>query len=187
MRLFVIGATGPTGTEIRKQAPGRGHVVTAFGRSQANDVVGSVADASALADAMKGHDAVLSAIGGFNSTIRTESTRAAIDAMRRTGVRRFIIVSSTLNEPALRSRILSNTLLWAPAKDQRSMEALVTASDVDWTILRPPVLTNGPLTGGVGLATKNMGRFSVSRADVAKVMIDLAEDGNHKREIVWVT
>jgi putative NADH-flavin reductase len=190
MRLFLVGATGGTGIAIRDQAAGRGHGVTAFGRSKANDVTGSPVDASALAAAMTGHDAALSAMGGglnlFDGTIRTNSARAVIEAMQKSGVRRLIIMSSTLNEPDLRARIVSHTLLWAPAKDQRSLETLVIASDTEWTIIRPPQLTNGPLTGKAQLATTNTGRGSVSRADVAKLMIDLAENGSHKRQIVWV-
>jgi putative NADH-flavin reductase len=188
MRLFLVGATGGTGRAIRGQAPAQGHAVTAFGRSKANDVVGSPLDASALAEAMKGHDAVLSAIGSglFSTTIRTESARAILEAMQRTGISRFIVMSSTLNEPAVRSRILSHTLLWAPAKDQRSMEEIIRASAVAWTIIRPPVLTNGPLTGNAALADANTGRASVSRADVAKLMLDLAEAGSYIRQIVWV-
>jgi putative NADH-flavin reductase len=111
--------------------------------------------------------------------------RAILDAMRRSGIRRFIVMSSSLNEPALRSRILSHTLLWAPAKDQRSMEKIVTASDADWTIIRPPMLTNGPLSGEAQLAETNTGRPSVSRADVAKLMLDLVESASHKRQVVW--
>jgi len=188
MRLILLEATGGTGTAIREQAVRRGHAVTAFGRSKANDVVGSPLDASALAEAVKGHDAVLSAIGSglFGTTIRTESARAILDAMRRNGIRRFIVMSSTLNDSALRARILSHTLLWAPAKDQRAMEAIVTASGTDWTIIRPPVLTNGPLTGDAQLAETSVGRASVSRADVARLMLDLAEAGSHLRQVVWV-
>ena len=188
MRVFLLGATGGTGTAIREQAVRRGHSVTAFGRSGANDVVGSPIDAAALAEAVKGHDAVLSAIGGglFATTIRTESARAILDAMERNGIRRLILMSSTLNEPLLRARILSHTLLSAPAKDQRSMEKIVSASDADWTIIRAPVLTKGPLTGATSLAETNQGRPSVSRADVAKLMLDLAEDSSHKRRVVWI-
>jgi putative NADH-flavin reductase len=189
LRIFLLGATGGTGAAIREQALRRGHDVTAFGRSKANDLAGSPLDASVLAEGVKGHDAVLSAIGAglFATTIRTESARAILDAMRRNGIRRFIVMSSTLNEPLLRSRILSHTLLWAPAKDQRAMEKIVTASDAGWTIIRPPLLTNGPLTGAAQLANTNAGRASVSRADVAKLMLDLAEGGSHQRQVVWVS
>ncbi len=188
MRLFLVGATGGTGRVIRAQAPGRGHAITSFGRSKANDVAGNPLDASALAEEMKGHDAVLSAIGGglVGTTVRTESARAILEAMRRTGVPRFIVMSSTLNEPSVRARILSHTLLWAPAKDQRSMEEIVSASAAAWTVIRPPVLTNGPLTGNAILADANRGRVSVSRADVAKLMLDLAENASYVRRVVWV-
>ena len=162
--------------------------MTAFGRSSANDVVGSPLDAAALADAMKGHDAVLSAIGGglFGASVRTGSARAVLEAMQRAGVSRFIGMSSTLNEPAVRSRILSHSLLWAPAKDQRSMEEIIRGSAAAWTIIRPPVLTDGPLTGSAALADANGGRGSVSRADVASLMLDLAETGSYLRQVVWV-
>jgi putative NADH-flavin reductase len=188
MRLFLLGATGGTGAAIRDQAARRGHAVTAFGRSKANDLVGSPVDASVLAEGMKGHDAVLSAIGGglLATTIRTDAARAILDAMQRSGVRRFIVMSSTLNERPLRARILSHTLLWAPAKDQRSRETIVAASAAEWTIIRPPLLTNGPLTGQAQLAETNTGRSSVSRADVARLMLDLAEGASHQRQVVWV-
>jgi putative NADH-flavin reductase len=188
MRLFLVGATGGTGTAIREQAVSRKHLVTAFGRSSANDLVGSPMDAAALAEGMKGHDAVLSAIGGglFSSTIRTQTARAILDAMQRSGIRRFIVISSTLNEPSLRSRILSHTLLWAPAKDQRAMETIVTASDAEWTIIRPPVLVHGPVTGAARLSETNTGRPSVTRADVATLMLDLVESASHQRQVVWI-
>ena len=188
MRLFLVGATGGTGVALREQAARRGHAVTAFGRSKANDLVGSPLEPVALAEGMKGHDAVLSAIGGglFATTIRTDSARAILDAMKRSGIRRYVVMSSTLNEPLLRSRILSHTLLWAPARDQRSMEKIVTASDVEWTIIRPPLLTNGALTGDAQLAEKNGGSASVSRADVARLMLDLTESGRHQRQVVWI-
>jgi len=188
MRLFLLGATGGTGAAIRDQAQRRGHHVTAFGRSRANDVVGSPLDASVLAESVKGHDAVLSAIGAglFPTTVRTDSARAILDAMQRNGIRRFIVMSSTLNETSLRARVLSHSLLWAPAKDQRAMEKIVTASEADWTIIRPPLLTHGPLTGNARLAETNTGRSSVSRADVAMLMLDLAEAGSHLRQVVWV-
>jgi putative NADH-flavin reductase len=191
MRLLVIGATGKTGRAIVEQAKARGHSVTTFGRSDANDVVGSPMDVDALAAAMRGHDAVLSAIGagGLGRTsVRADSARAVIAAMQRTAVRRFIVMSSTLVDAhqALLMRFLAATLAHGHASDQRSMEKIVTASDVDWTIVRPPVLTNGPLTGRVELATSESGEGSVSRNDVAKLMLDLAEGGGYKRQVAWM-
>ena len=185
MRLFLLGGTGGTGREILAQAKARGHSATTFGRSPGNNIAGTPLDANAIAAAIGGHDAVLSAIGAapFEKTqVRAESARAVLTAMQRNGMRRFVVMSSTLVDGGF----FAATLLRRPAADQRSLETIVRASDADWTILRPPLLTNGPLTGTVQLATSRSKTRKVSRSDVAKLMIDLAESGAHKREVVWI-
>ncbi len=194
MRLFIVGATGRTGRALVGQAKARGHTVTAFGRSNANDVVGCPMDANALARAMRDHDAVLSAIGAGGlgrARVRADSARAVLEAMGRSGVRRFIVMSSTLvdEKPGFLTRSFARTIARAHAADQRAMEKIVTASDAGWTILRPPALTNGPLTGRFELVTSESERPAegrVSRNDVAKLMLDIAESGAFQRQVTWV-
>lgn len=194
MRLFIIGATGRTGRALVAQAKARGHSVTTFGRSSTNDVVGCPMDTNALARAMGGHHAVLSAIGagGLGRTVvRADSARAVIEAMGRTGVRRFIVMSSMLvdENPGSFTSLFSRTIAHAHAADQRAMEKIIAASDTGWTIVRPPVLTNGPLTGRFDLVTSEAERprgGRVSRNDVAKLMLDIAESGAFERQVTWL-
>ena len=192
MKLFILGATGKTGLQLVDQAIRRGHTVTTFGRASANHVVGSPMDTPALADATRGHDAVISTIGARTLNahdVRTRSARAVIDAMQRAGVRRLVIMSSTLvdDHQGWKTRFFSRTLLRSHADDQRSMETVVRASNLDWTIVRPPTLTNGPLTGGGAIVKHEPGEGTISRADTAKLMLDIVESGSYARQIVWTT
>src|SRR4051812_7029239 len=109
MRLFIIGANGRTGTELIDLALARGHHVTAFVRSagkvtradpRLQVVVGDPKDVDALAAALPGHDAVLSALGVKGSeifgriTLLQECAATTVAAMTRAGVKRFAIVSA---------------------------------------------------------------------------------------------
>jgi uncharacterized protein YbjT (DUF2867 family) len=82
--------------------------------------------------------------------------------------------------------VLRKTLLRNVAEDCAAMENVVMASDIDWTIVRPPRLTNGPLTGRYALAAGRMPRGSVSvgRADVAHFMLDELASNAFARQIV---
>jgi putative NADH-flavin reductase len=202
MRLFVLGATGKTGRALLAQSLTRGHTVTAFGRSAMGDatdsfrsIMGNPMRADDLAAALPGHDAVLSALGarGLGPTsVLVDSARAIIDAMRRAGVRRLIVMSSSLVDPqsGWLSRVLAGTLLRHTARDQRAMESLVTHSDLDWTVLRPARLVKGMLTTRYTVSVASAGTpvssAAMSRADVAHMMLDTVERGAHVNEIVLV-
>src|SRR5450759_3057301 len=107
MKLFVLGATGKTGGALVAQAVARGHGVTTFGRSpfagadkaKVLNISGNPMNEAELADALPGHDAVLSVLGtrGLGATtVLVDSSRATIAAMRKAGVRRLVILSSAL-------------------------------------------------------------------------------------------
>ncbi len=113
MRLFVLGATGRTGTEIVDLALTRGHEVTAFVRSPQkirpapalSIVRGDPLRPETIAAALPGHDAVLSAIGPHPgdalrpSTLLTDCARATVTAMAGSDVRRIAIVSAAVLFP----------------------------------------------------------------------------------------
>ena len=203
MRLFVLGATGRTGSALVAQGLGRGHTVTAFGRSAFDAdtsgalqaVIGNPMRAGDLAAALSGHDAVLSALGtrGLGSTsVLVDSARAIIEAMRRTRVRRLVVLSSSLvdGRSGWVANLAGRTLLRHTAEDQRAMEALITGSELDWTLLRPARLVNGALTGDYtamamsdGIPASNAG---LTREDLAHMMLDTVERGAHMNEIVWL-
>src|SRR5260370_6526004 len=106
MNLVVLGATGRTGRLVVEQALAAGHTVTALVRSPqkltvANPnlrvVAGEATDRSALARALEGADAVISALGGGGSVI-ADSTAAIVAARRPTGASRVVVLSSWVVE-----------------------------------------------------------------------------------------
>jgi putative NADH-flavin reductase len=200
MKLFVLGATGKTGGALVTQALERGHTVTAFGRSpfagsemaKVLNISGNPMSETDLADALPGHDAVLSALGtrGLGaSSVLEDSSRATIAAMRKSGVKRLIILSSALLDAhiGLVMSIVARTLLRHFARDQRVMEPLVMASDLDWTVLRPPRMTDsapdGQSTSTLGEPPDATG-MQITKEEVARVMLDTVENRRYLRELV---
>jgi putative NADH-flavin reductase len=203
MRLFILGATGKTGRALVAQGLARGHSITAFGRStpqvEKTDafrvVIGNPMRADEIAAELEGHDAVLSALGarGLAATsVLLDSARASMEAMRRVGLRRLLLISSSLvdSRSGWLSQALSGTLLRNVTNDQRAMEELVTQSDLDWTVLRPGRLSNGVLTRQYAASRASDGMPAshavMSREDLAHMMLDTVERGTHFREIVWL-
>jgi len=203
MRLFILGATGRTGRALVAQGLERGHAITAFGRSALRGdktdtfrvVIGSPMRADELAAALAGHDAVLSALGtrGLGATsLLVDSARASIEAMQRVRVPRLIVISSSLvdSRSGWLSLVAARTLLRHIANDQRAMEKLITQSDLDWTVLRPALLSNGVLTRRYAVSPASAripaSHAGMSREDVAHMMLDTVERGAHVKEIVWL-
>lgn len=203
MRLFILGATGKTGRALVAQGLKRGHAITAFGRSAfisdktetLRVVIGNPMRTDDLAAALAGHDAVLSALGtrGLGATsVLVDSARASVEAMQRVKVRRLVVISSSLvdSQTGWLSLVAARTLLRRTAKDQRGMEELVTQSDLDWTILRPALLSDGVLTGRYAVSPASAGipssHAGMSREDVAHMMLDTVERGVYVKEVVWL-
>jgi len=200
MRLFILGATGAIGKHLVEIALVRGHEVTAYvrsprkihaGRERLTVVRGDVFDAEEMARQMTGHDIVLSAFGPTTvraSTLRRDFGRALAVALRKSGVRRVQLVSAAFLFPDIGSfgEILKATLFRRMIPDMAGMEAEVSQGDLDWTMVRPPRLTNGPATNAYRVGDGNLppGGFFISRADVAQFMIGEAENPAHGRQIV---
>ncbi len=201
LELFVLGATGGTGRALVEQARQRGHHVTAFVRSPEKldplrDGVtvlrGDPRNADELRAALPGHDAVLSALGPSGlgpTTVVSDGARSTATAMRATGVRRLLVVGVAVlfENHGLLSAIARRTFLRNVARDSAEMERIVSASGLDWTIARPPRLTDGALTRAYAVADGRMppaARFTISRADVADFLLDEVEHPAHVRRIV---
>jgi len=200
MKLLVIGATGRTGSEIARLASSRGHEVTAFVRSPEkvphapliSTVRGDPHDSASIASALVGHDAVLSAIGphprdAFRpSTLLTDCARAAVKAMQVTGVTRLVIVSAAVLFPE--GGLYFAFFRWLTkhhARDLRSMEQIVQASGLEWTIARPPRLKKSPSASYHALAAAlPRDKGAMSFRAVATFMVDSVENRSHIREIV---
>jgi putative NADH-flavin reductase len=200
MRLFILGATGRVGWALVDQAIDRGHTVTAFVRSpeklgalRSGLTVrkGDPCSVDELRAALPDHDAVLSALGpvGLGPTmILRECARSTVAAMQAAGIRRLLIVSAAVlfENEGLLPWFLRKTFLRNIADDSAEMERVVIASGLDWTIVRPPRLTNGRLTGHYAIEIDRLprGGRAVSRADVADFLLEELERGAHVRRIV---
>ena len=199
MKLFVIGATGRTGREIVQQALARGHHVTAFVRSPEGITSrngrltvrkGNAMDESQLFDAMQNHDAVLSTLGPREvfkpSSMLRDSALATTLAMNRSGVKRLVVLSAAAHFPGILNRIAS-FIMGNHMRDSLAMEEIVQASGLDWTIARPPRLTQEEYTtyrSREGAAPK-MG-FTLARKAVAAFMLDAIEQQKHFQKIVGI-
>ena len=199
-QLFILGATGGIGRAMVDQAIQRGHAVTAFVRSPEKLGAarkgltvrkGDPRSADELGAALPGHDAVLSALGPPGpgpTTINSDCARSTVAAMRAAGVPRLLIVSVAVlfEDQGFLFWLFRKTLLRNVTKDSAEMERLVVASGLDWTIVRPPSLTNGRLSGRYGIEDGRMprGGLSVSRADVAHFLLDEVDRGAHVGKVV---
>jgi uncharacterized protein YbjT (DUF2867 family) len=199
VKLFVIGATGRTGQEIVQQALARNHHVTAFVRSpqsltlkneRLSVLKGNAMDENQLFRVIQNHDAVLSTLGPREvfkpSSMLHDSAVATTRAMNRAGVKRLVVLSAAAHFPGLLNRIAS-FIMRNHMRDSLAMEAIVRASGLDWTIARPPRLTQEDyLTYRTREnAAPRMG-FSVSRKAVAAFMLEAIEQKKHFQQIVGI-
>jgi len=192
MRILVFGSTGGTGLELLTQALDQGHDVAAYARNPAKldgmsharlEVIrGDVLDLAAVESAVAGHDAVFCAVGAGakRTTLREDATRNIVNAMEKTGVRRLICLSSLGvgdsrgNLPFFTKYVIVGIFLRHAFADHERQEAIVRASSLDWTIVRPPYLKDGPRTGTYRhgfAATDRQIESEISRADVADFML----------------
>jgi len=209
MKLTIFGATGATGTCLTEQALAAGHDVTAVVRDPARltvpahpllqVVTASVIDPESIGPAVAGSDAVVTAIGPRGTgptTVIQDSGRAIIAAMEKAGSRRLLMLSGSIvadegDSPYLRyllKPLARRTFLRHVCADMRAGESQVRDSDLDWTIVRPPRLTNKPPTGQFRTAIdRNLPHgFSVPRADLAACLLALADDPASLRRHVGI-
>lgn len=160
---------------------------------------GDILDSESVAFVMAGQDAACCTIGvkapWIRVTVFSEGTRNLLRAMKKTGVRRLLCVTgigagdSRGHGGFLYDRIFCPLLPWPIYADKDRQEALIRASDVDWTIVRPGFLTNGPLTGNYRVLTNMTGVTAgrISRADVAHFFLKEPEINQYLRQISLLT
>lgn len=189
MKVLVIGAAGRTGRAVVKHSLAAGHQVTAFVHKadeyrepNVRVIGGDATDSGAIGAAVFGQDAVLDTIGGKTpykaTTLETSAASLIIAAMQRHGVRRLVVTSmlgegdSTANAP-IYERILVSTFLRGTKKDKAMMESTVKASDLDWVILRPAILTDDPSKANVQVFETETGEkaHKITRDDLASFMV----------------
>lgn len=204
MNVLVFGASGRTGRELVQQALAQGHIVTAFVRDPAKLAIehanlrvvrGDVIDYASVERAVAGQDAVLSALGASTPLRRdpalVDGVRNIVRAMSHAGVRRLIYMSflgvrDGRHQLGFLGRyVLTPLVLHNPTTDHEAKEGLIKQSRLDWTIVRPPKLTNGPRTrayrSGEGIEAASV-LPTISRADVADFMLSQLTDDTYLRK-----
>jgi putative NADH-flavin reductase len=201
MKLLIVGATGRTGRLLAEQAIVRGHAVTAFVRSPQSlkprtgltIAAGNPLAANELAAVLPGHDVVISAIGRRSrddATVLRDSAAAILKALQASPASRYIVVSQGLLFPSRHPiAVMMRWLLAIEIKDSGAMESLVRASDANWTIVRPPRLTEGGALKGYRVSVNGMpgGIRSMDRRDLATFLLDETEKSQYPRTVVRVS
>jgi putative NADH-flavin reductase len=199
MKLTILGATGATGTSLTEQALAVGHEVTAIVRDPARlsipahprlrVITADVMDPASITPALEGMAAVITAVGPRGTgptTIIRDSAHSIIQAMEKTGVRRLLEVSGSVvtddgESPYLRyllKPLARRTFLRHVCADMRAGEDQIRHSNLDWTIFRPPSLTDRPPRGTYRMAVDRSvpHAFSLPRADLAACMLTQLDD-----------
>jgi putative NADH-flavin reductase len=196
MKLLILGATGGIGLEIVRQAIDGGHQVAAFVRTPGRlkefgdriaVIQGDVLNSAELERALEGQDAVLSSFGAREPRSKADADLlrrfavALTRAMLHSKIRRVVVVSVAFlfKDSIFPPTYLVGRLFFRDVViDASGMEDIFRKSELDWTILRPPQLTDQPRTGKYRVREGHLPRFgfTISRADVADCLIKTVKD-----------
>ncbi len=213
MNIFIAGANGGIGRQAVEQALEAGHRVTALVRDPTKLPVvhpnlkiikGDIMQPETFVNEMEGQEAVISALGVsggnlFNdkpTRLYSQGCDNLLTAMEQYGIKRIFCISASAVEisPVIPwyvrfvAKYVIQKLLKHMYADLRLMEGIVKASNADWTIIRPPQLINGPLTGKYRTAANQYLKNSlkISRADVAHLMVNTLANKEFNRAIVEI-
>jgi len=207
MRILIFGATGATGRYLVSQGLEQGCQVIAFVRNLAalttkhpdlTIVKGGLSDHNGITHALNGVNAVISVLGNKTrkalfkpSNVISQNLPNIISAMQKGRVERLLFVSSFgINARIFwAEKLLLRTLLRNLFADLPVQEKLIKESGLNWTIVRPARLTNGPKTGecrsGEDIYIHPF--TSISRADVADFLLKQAVSPEYQRKVVTIS
>ncbi len=212
MQVLIIGANGGIGKQCVEQSLEAGHHVTAILRNPSKltlkhanlEIVrGDITEPFSFSDHYAGKDAVISAIGvsgGFfgdrPTTLYSDGAKNILDEMEQMGIRRVFFISASAVETSpmlpfivrLLSKYIIQKLLKNMYADLLRMEQTVKLSRLDWTIVRPPQLTNKPRTGRYRIAINQFLKngLKISRADTADYILRNLQNKDSYRSTVEI-
>lgn len=209
MRILVPGATGAVGGHVVEQALARGHEVVAVSRSpetlgvehpRLSTAAVDILDPIAVEPLLEGVDAVVSTVGIGASkrptTLYSAGTKNLIDGMAAHDVRRLVVISSEVAEHWAHQGMLKlwvllpllQRLFGATYDDMRRMDVVLWESRVRWTAIRAPRIRPASRTGCYRLRSEGPLRrgWSITAADMATAMLDIAERDDLDRTHVYV-
>jgi putative NADH-flavin reductase len=203
MKILIFGASGRTGQEIVKQALEKEHLVSAFVRTPSKlqtthrnlkVIQGDVTNYSIVEQAVKGHDAVFSALGAASPFKYDQSVvdglSNIIKAMEVNGVSRFVYMSfvgvkESRHQAGFVIKYIAPKILSTEVAGHEARESLIKQSKLNWTIVHPPTLTNGKHIGqfrsGEEISSRGF-TVTISRADVADFMLSQLNNNTFLRK-----
>ncbi len=210
MRILVIGATKGIGAATVREGLARGHTIRAFARSAdkmtletgLEPVRGDARSTDDLKRALAGVEAVIYALGADHNlamifgkvTVFSKSTEALLPAMAEAGVRRLVAVTGFgASESRAAMSAVERAGHWAllgrAYDDKTRQEALVRASDLDWTLVRPVILTNGRKGDGYKTLTDpaSWRNGLIARTEVAEFVVRITETPGYIHQAVVLT
>ena len=212
MRIAIFGASGGTGRLLTERSLAAGHTVAALVRTpvkfayadRVRVVQGDAFTPSAISGTVQGAEAVFSALGAHSPFARDETLERGVplivEAMQAAGVKRMIALGSAgaldsamAKQPAwqqwLVEHVVYTTLLKYPVEAQRAQYKALSASDLEWTMVLPPKLTNGKATGKIRVDGESLpkGSTHISRADVADFMFAQLGSNQWVRRGVYIS
>jgi putative NADH-flavin reductase len=209
MRLAVFGASGGTGKHVVQQALSRDHDVVAVVRrpdalaltdERLSVCQGDVLDPDSIVRAIEGSETVISALGSHArrtpTTIYSEGISNIVAALPATGASRLVAISAApagpWSEVGAFERLAVYPLLefffGTSYDDMRQMEEFLSRSGVDWTIFRPPRLTDREAKGKYRTSTSGVlpHAYTITRGDLATAMLDSVTDDSLVRRFVAI-
>jgi putative NADH-flavin reductase len=198
-KVLIVGASRGTGLETVKCALQAGHTVRALARSERipvshpdlEKIVGDALDASIIKHALAGVDIVIQTLGvDFSPEIILRgtrlfsmTTRILVTSMEQAGVKRLICVTgfgagNSRTKGGLLYDAVFHLFLDRVYLDKDAQEWIIRKSNLEWIIVRPAILTNGPRTGTyrVLVDPQEWRAGFISRADVADFLTKRIND-----------
>lgn len=205
MNIAIFGATGGTGRQLVEQALQQGHHVTVLVRDparlplsdpQLTVIEGNVLDAEPVNQTVDGAEAVLISLGNTADNpdyVVSNGTAVILAAMKAHNVPRVVAITSmgtgdSIKQVSLPFRMMMQTVLKKPMEDKDRQEKMIRDSGLEWIIVRPGGLMDGPPTGRYksGLDVKLVAD-RVSRADVAAFVLQQLRDDTYLRQSPSIT
>ena len=203
MKIAVFGATGRTGRPFCEQAPERGHEIVVHARSPervplSDDrvivVEGDAYTGDGVIEAIEGVDAVVSVLGqgtGSTDDLLTVAGGYITDAMDSAGASRFVTLvgagvredGESVSPGGKMMGVLLKLLARDVLEDAETHVESIRETDLEWTVVRAPRLSEGERTGTYRTGEIDLGFDAIDRADVARFILDCIEDDRCVREL----
>lgn len=210
-KILIIGATGGTGRELVKQTLVKGYAVSVLVRNPAKadfgsgvtTLAGNVLDSESLKKAVSGQDAVISSLGSGvtgpfkQMTMLSQGTMNLVTAMQSQGVKRLVCITgigageSKGHGPWYYNLLIQPLLLHGVYEDKTRQEEEIRNSHLDWTIVRPSILTDGPAKGESAVRSvihmADVRASTISRSDVAGFCLNELVNGRYRGQAPVIT